>query len=380
VNQFAYDPDMKLTLQTQILPERDHSNRLKATVERFNEAANWLAGEAFNLKVANKIDLQKTHYAILRERFGLSAQMTVRCIAQVCEAYKRDKSIRPEFQPLAAMPFDQRMMSFKGIDRVSLLTLDGRILVPVVMGKYQAEKFTNAKGQADLVLRNDGKWFLLVTVDVPESAPIPSTDFLGVDLGIANLATDSDGNQYSGKPVEQTRRKHNLQRKRLQRKGTRGAKKKLKKMSGKEARFRKHENHCIAKKIVDTARDTGRGIAREDLTGIRDRLPVWGREAMNRLGGWAFAQLGMFIGYKAALAGVPETFPDHAYSSQECSKCGHISRDNRKSQAKFLCVSCQFGMNADQNAALNHRSRALASSKKAIELDNLRVELESPRL
>jgi putative transposase len=374
VNRFAYYRDMKLTLQTQLLPERDHSTRLKATVERFNEAANWLAGEAFDLKVANKIDLQKTHYAMLRERFGLSAQMTVRCIAQVCEAYKRDKSIRPEFRPLAAMPFDQRMMSFKGADRVSLLTLEGRILVPVVMGKYQAEKFTNAKGQADLVLRADGKWFLLVTVDVPESAPVPSTDFLGVDLGIANLATDSDGKFYSGKPVEDVRRTHNLQRKRLQRKGTKGAKKKLKRVAKKEARFRKHENHCISKAIIGIARDTGRGIAVEELTEIRDRPPAyvqpeirypapWVREARNRLSGWSFGQLIAFLSYKAQQAGVVFVKVDPRNTSRTCPECGHCHPDNRKSQSKFRCQRCHFEQHADIVGSRNIRNAALSQDR-----------------
>ncbi|WP_074307445.1 transposase [Singulisphaera sp. GP187] len=200
---------MKLTLQTQLFPDKTHSAPLKATVERFNEAAEWLAGEAFAIKVSNKTELQKTHYALLRERFGLSAQMAVRCIAQVCEAYKRDKTKRPHFRKHTAMPFDPRMMSFKEADRVSLLTLEGRVVVPFVMGRYQTEQFTNAKGQADLVLRKDGKWFLLVTVDVADGTPIPTTDFLGIDLGIANIATDSDGNEHSGRPVERTRKKHN---------------------------------------------------------------------------------------------------------------------------------------------------------------------------
>ena len=147
-----------MTLQIQLLPEPDQARKLRATVERFNEAANWLAGEAFDRKTANKILLQKLCYAELRERFGLSSQMAVRCIAQVCEAYKRDKDKRPQFRNHSAMPLDQRMMSFKGPDEVSLLTLNGRFFVPLVMGKYQAERFTNAKGQCDLVLRKDGKW------------------------------------------------------------------------------------------------------------------------------------------------------------------------------------------------------------------------------
>ena len=154
------------------------------------------------------------------------------------------------------------------------MTLSGRVIVPFVMGKYQREQFTLAQGQSDLVLRGDGKWFLLVTVDVPEATPIPTTDFIGVDLGISNIATDSDPDSepHSGKAVDDIRRKHNLQRKRLQRRGTKGAKKKLRRVAQKEARFRRHENHGIAKRIVETAKRTERGIALEDLEGIRDGL------------------------------------------------------------------------------------------------------------
>jgi len=143
----------------------------------------------------------------------------------------------------------------------------------------------------------------------------------------------------------------------------------LKRIAGKEARFRKHENHCISKSIVAAAKGTGRGIAVEDLSGIRDRLPAWGRDARNRLSGWSFAQLVAFLDYKARLAGVPVVKVNPAYTSQTCSACGHCEKDNRKSQEKFLCVSCGMGMNADKNAALN--LRALALSKQAIELASL---------
>ena len=81
---------MKLTLQTQLLPTPEQAQALKATMRAFNAAADWLAGEAFARKMANKIALQKLYYRAVRERFGLSAQMAVRCMAQVCEAYKRD--------------------------------------------------------------------------------------------------------------------------------------------------------------------------------------------------------------------------------------------------------------------------------------------------
>ena len=116
---------------------------------------------------------------------------------------------------------------------MSLVTLSGRIVVPFLMGGYQAERIGYPKGQSDLVRRHDGKWFLLITVTVPDGTDVPFGDFLGVDLGLAEIAADSDGTKHSGKPVDYVRRKHNLQRKRLQRKGTKGAKKKLRRDSKK---------------------------------------------------------------------------------------------------------------------------------------------------
>lgn len=120
--------------------------------------------------------------------------MAIRCISRVVAAYKRDKSKRPHFREHAAVPYDERILSFKGIDRVSLLTLSGRVLAPFVVGKYQGGTFALAKGESDLVLREDGNWFLLVTVDLPEGAPIPTTDFTGVDLAAVTSGGERAGN------------------------------------------------------------------------------------------------------------------------------------------------------------------------------------------
>ncbi len=366
---------MKLTLQTQLLPNDGQAAKLKATVERFNEAANFAAGVAFGRKLSNKVELQKIVYRDLREHFDLSSQMAVRCIAQVCEAYKRDKTIRPVFRPDAAMPHDQRTMSFKGPDRVSLLTLEGRVIVPVVMGKYQAERLTNAKGQADLVLRFDGRWFLLVTVDVPDEAPIPATDFIGIDLGIINIATDSDGGQMSGAKVDKARRKYGDRRKILQEAATRrkrrgkrprSIRRRIAKDKARETRYKRDVNHCTSKEYVETAKRTGRGIALEDLEGIRERATARGGDARNRLHGWSFFQFRSFLAYKAQLVGVPVIPVDPAYTSQDCAECGHRDRRNRKTQATFRCVSCGRTDNADRNAARNIRARALVMRSQGV--------------
>lgn len=354
---------MKLAIQIQLLPDAVAVAKFRTAIERFNAAATWLAGVAFERKLSRTFELHKVAYRDLRERFGLPADMACRCLAQVCEAYKKNKSIRPKFRKHAAVPYSiGKNIGFKGPDQVSIGTLDGRVIVPFVMGKYRAERFGWPKGQCDLVLRRDGKWFLVVTVDAPKAKPIPVTDFIGVDLGIAAIATDSDGNRHCGKPVEKVRRKHGLQRKRLQKRNTKGAKKKLKRVGGKEARFRRHENHVISKAVVQSAERSGRGVALENLKGIRGRVKARGGDARNRLSGWSFAELGSFISYKAQLAGIPIVYVDPRNTSRMCSACGHTEKANRKSQAEFSCRSCGHGMNADANAALNIRAQAVRKS------------------
>ncbi len=368
---------MKLVVQTQLLPDSKLAAKLRTVVERFNAAANYVAGIAFEHRTANVYALRKLCYAEVRSRFGLSSQMAQLAIKAARDAYCRDRSIRPVFRKHAAVAYDQRIMSFKGIDRVSLLTLEGRVTIPFVLGKYQREGMMLRKGQSDLVRRKDGKWFLIVTVDVPEAAPIPVTDFIGVDLGIANIATDSDGERHSGKAIDEVRRKHNLQRKRLQRRGTKGARKKLKRVSRKESRFRRHENHRISKQIVEAARRTGRGIAVEDLKGIRERVTARGGDARDRLSGWSFHQFSTFLAYKAQRAGVPVVQVDPRYTSQTCPECGHRERANRRSQSEFRCKACGHEQHADIVGARNIRNAALSQGRALAVSCNAATELDS---
>jgi IS605 OrfB family transposase len=359
---------MKLTLQIQLLPDKAQDKALRETVGRFNEAANWVAGELFDRKVTNKRIAQKLVYRELRDRFRLTAQTAILVIHRVCEAYKRDKSIRPEFRPHAAITYDSRVMRFIGLDKVNLWTLAGRLVIPILVGKYQAERFSGAAKQSDLRLRHDGKWFLLVTVDVPEGTAIPVTDFIGVDLGVTDIATDSDGGGMSGEKVEKARQKYGDRRKKLQEAATerrqsgkrpRSIRRKIAKDKAKEARYKKDVNHCTTTAYIESAKGTGRGIAVEDLDGIRDRVTARGGDARNRLHGWSFFQFRSFLTYKALLAGVPVVAVDPVYTSQDCAECGHRDRRNRKTQATFRCVSCGHHDNADVNAAKNIRSRAI---------------------
>src|SRR5262245_50115772 len=351
----------------------------------FNAAADWLAGEAFRLRTDNKVELQQLYYRQLREDFGISAQMAIRCIAQVCESCGRDKSIRPRFKKYASIPYDQRLMSFKGRDRVALLTLEGRIKVPVIMGKYQSERFDGKHGQCDLLRRKDSKWFLLVTVEAPDGEPMPSTDFIGVDFGVVNLAVDSDGEMHMGDGVERTRKHYEKVRRSLQRKATKqkrggkrpmNAKRKLKAISGRERRFTANTNHTIAKKIVAKATDTGRGVAIEDLEGIRNRTR-FRKKQRDRMSKWAFAELRDYIEYKAALAGVEVKPVAPRNTSKRCPSCNHVSEKNRIRRDVFLCDECGYFDHADIVGAKNIRSGALVIAREVSVAADCRVRRET---
>ena len=348
---------MNLTLMAKLQPAAEQSAALLETMERFNAACNAIAEVAFRERTANKIRLQKLVYYNIRERFGLSAQMAVRAISKVAEAYKRDLSKKPSFRKYGAIVYDQRVLSWKGINRVSILTLKGRQIIPVILSEYQMARLKRVRGQADLIYR-DGTFYLAVVVDMPEPPINEPRDWLGVDLGIANIAADSDGDIYSGGHLNGLRKRHAKLRARLQTKGTKSAKRLLKKRGGKESRFARNVNHIISKKLLAKAKDTGRGIALEDLKGIRDRITV--RKAQRRVQhSWAFHQLRSFIQYKARLAGVPVVVVDPYNTSRTCPACGHVAKANRPSQALFRCVGCGFAGPADTIAAENIRRAAV---------------------
>jgi IS605 OrfB family transposase len=138
----------------------------------------------------------------------------------------------------------------------------------------------------------------------------------------------------------------------------------LKKRRRKEHRFATDVNHQISRRIVERAKGTGRGIAMEDLTGIRERATV-GKSQRRSHHSWAFNQLRQFVTYKALLAGVKLVLVDPRYTSQGCSRCGHVSKKNRPTRDDFKCIQCGFPAPADYNAALNIRSRAAVNQPYA---------------
>ena len=348
----CYNHIMRLTAKVKLLPTKEQFEALQKTMEAANNACDYISKVAWENKTFRQFPLHRLTYYDVREKFSLSAQMTVRCISKVSDAYKISQKIKRTFKSQGAIAFDNRILKWY-VDKseVSIWTIDGRQRMSFVCGDRQREILQGQRGESDLCFINN-EFYLFAACDVESPEPIDVNDILGVDLGIVNLASDSEGKRFSGEKISRHRRIYEHRRRNLQRKDTKSAKRKLKKISGKHKRFQSHTNHVISKRLVQNAKDTDRAIALEDLTGIRNRVTVR-RKQRARHSNWSFYQLRQFIEYKAELVGIPVIFVDPRYTSQTCSVCGHISKSNRSNQSNFSCVSCGYSANADTNAAVN---------------------------
>jgi IS605 OrfB family transposase len=351
---------LRQTLLVRLDTSQEQLKMLLDTMEAFNEACNFIASTAYRLRTANKMRLQKEVYHAVRDKFHLSAQMAIRAIAKVCEAYKRDRSKKPTFKPHGAMVYDQRILSWKRLEQASILTLKGRIRVPIRIGEYQRVRMDRIRGQADLTLRNR-KFYLAVVVDAPEASPYDPVSALGVDLGIVNLAVDSDGTAYKGQDVDNVMHRMDRIKAKLQACGSKSAKRHLRRISGREARHRRNVNHIISKKLVAKAQDTGRAIVLENLKGIRGQTTVQ-KAQRRRHNSWSYYQLRSFIDYKAKLAGVPVLYVPPRGTSHTCPRCGLQAKRNRPTRSRFKCVACGLAGPADYIAALNIAARGQVSS------------------
>jgi putative transposase len=236
---------MKQVIKVRMLPTDAEAMALDATLRACNAASTWLSQQMHASRTFRKYDAHHRFYAELRERFGLASQPTIRVIAKVADAYaslhanvsagtygplgsnrrRRVEASPIKFRPLAAQPFDARCLSWRfSFDEtgrtgaVSIWTVAGRLNPVRILGKprHLIQMCGHIIGKTHLIHR-DGKWFLHATFEAPE-APLsqPVNGFLGVDLGVVNIATTSTGKTASGGQLIRYRRRQIRLRKRLQ--------------------------------------------------------------------------------------------------------------------------------------------------------------------
>ena len=335
---------------------RDTEGILLETLRQSTACFNTVTAHGWDAAERNGTRLHHATYKGLREAYpALPSQLHCAARVKATEALKsvdeRLKQGRRAGRPtseLCPVRYDARSYWVKLSEGMaSLATVAGRVCVRFNVCGYYRRYLDWTPCSADLCFDAKTRRFYLhvvVETDAPEAS---CEGVLGVDLGITEIATDSEGNQYSGEAVKSVRRRVRRIRRLLQAKGTKSAKKHLTRIRQKQSRFSRDTNHVISKRLVATAANSRKALALEDLKGIRDRANCFSREMRWLMGNWAFDQLKQFLVYKAEAAGVPLFLVDPRNTSRTCSKCGHCEKANRKSQAKFLCLSCGFETNAD---------------------------------
>lgn len=341
---------MKLTLKIKLLPTDEQANLLLDTMKEANTVCNAMSDVAWEKKIFNNFKLHHEVYHPYKASFKLSSQVLVRCVAKVADAYKLDKKTKRQFRLLGSIGYDSRIMTYKSNDIVSLWCIGGRQKIKFVC--HNINYIPYIKGEADLVYKK-GKFYLFQTVDVPEEEVEDVEEFIGVDFGLTDIAVTSDGVKHSAEWLNNYREIKQRIRSSVQSKGTKGCKKLLKRLSGREKTTATIQNHAIAKTIVKSAKEQRKGISIEDLTNIRFTSKRRNKKFRTKLGKWNFSQLRSFLTYKSLLSGVQLVVVNPRYTSQTCNSCKNIGKRTNK---VFKCTNtnCKVDIiDADFNAAQN---------------------------
>jgi putative transposase len=340
---------MRKTVACKLNPTPEQEKALLETLDLFAEACNTALNIANSTGKRRAYDIHHECYYDIKEATGLTSNYVIRAIARVAQSFGK-KNPPKEFRP-TSLDLDKDLIRFIPFyEMVSLATVKGRQKIKLQLGNHQRHLLKGQHPTAGFLAydRKHKTFHVHFVIELPEPTPKPEGT-IGIDLGINRIATTSTKGPISGKKLNRKREKISRVRASLQSKGTKGAKRALKRLRRKESRYQADVNHCISKQIVEEAKATNKAIVLEDLTGIRNRGNKKGKRMRRSLGRWAFYQLRQFIEYKARQAGVQVIFISPAYTSKTCSACGLIGHRRKYS---FKC-SCGFTCDADINASRN---------------------------
>lgn len=352
---------MNRTIKLKLDLSKQDKYTLKQTMNICNSMFNCITEYGFNHKTHSKIKIHHATYYNMREKYPELPSAIVQSVRDVaCEALKAVKlKTIPKNKKYASVRYDKRICNVKlNYNTVSLSSIAGRIKSTFLIPIYY-EKYLKWELKTSILKYNKQSDTFYLHVTIQKQTPKPDgNSVIGIDRGIVNIAVTSNNKFFNNKHIKNIRSRYAYLKAELQNKGTHSAKRALKKLSGKEHRFITDVNHCISKEIVSFPYDI---FAIEDLTGIRIQSRNKSKQFTKRLNNWSFYQLQQFIEYKAEAVGKTVISIDPRYTSQKCSECGHIYKNNRKGHS-FKCVKCGFTLHADLNASRNIASIAIRNS------------------
>lgn len=357
---------MDRTLRLPLNPTTEQTECLLETMRQFTQSLNLVCAEGWRLKEGNAYTLHKLTYRdckalcpkLVSDLHVQARQKAAEAVKSALTLARKGKKVNRPQSTLCPPRYNVNSFSLdwqKGL--ANLATVAGRQKVTFAISAYALALIGSRVATADLVYRK-GRFALHVVLKLDDVAFSDSGEALGVDLGVTRPAVTSDGRLHGKRRWrEVSKRRFRLKRK-LQSNGSKSAKCHLRRLAGREQRFRRDCDHILSKSILDGI-TAGTTVVVENLTNIRARVKATRGEAKRRLHSWSFAQLRSFLGYKAEALGCRVAGIDPRHTSQRCAACGHIYRGNRPSQSRFVCRSCGHRANADINAARSIRDKHL---------------------
>ena len=355
---------MTITAKIQIRTSECQKQVLNETMSAYRGACNFVSDYIFNTHVLKFASLNKELYHAVRTRFGLKSQMTQSVIKTVVARYKailemQHEWIKVEFKHPQYDLVWNRDYSLKQ-DGFSVNTIYGRIQLPYIT--KGTEKYFNRElykfGTAKLVCKN-GKYYLHISVvfTVPKTEISDTAHIVGIDRGINFVIATYDSNGksefVSGRQIKQTRAKYSALRKQLQKRQTASARRRLKKLGGRENRWMNDLNHCISKALV-TKNPQKTLFVLEDLSNVKKATERVRRKDRYVSVSWSFYDLEQKLAYKAKMNQSNVIKVDPRFTSQRCPICGYVDKRNRNKKSHlFTCGQCNYKSNDDRIGAMN---------------------------
>ncbi|MFD1549271.1 RNA-guided endonuclease InsQ/TnpB family protein [Levilactobacillus fuyuanensis] len=376
------------TIKLRLYPDTDQAEQFLAMSKEYQRLANivsqWIFDHEFQL---SWLKINHHLYKTFRQESELNSQMIQSVFRTVSARYKtvqeqmrqhpyrykneenrwiqvpRDLTwlVKPiHFRRPQADLVRQSNYSFAdGLRRVSITTLGKRTKLNFTDKGFEKYFIDDWKlGTAKLV-RNRGKWFLHIgiTKEVSDFDTKDNPQIVGIDRGLRFLATafDSKGKTlfFNGQKILRRRKKFLEIRRQLQSKGTKSAKRKLKRLAQRENRWMSDVNHRIAKTLV-VLYGSHTVFVLEDLTNVTFNTDDLPKSLRNSHRSWSFFQLELFLTYKAQAIQSVVVKVNPAFTSQRCPKCGLVEKANRHHDThQYWCTQCQYRCNDDRLGAMN---------------------------
>ena len=287
---------------------------------------------------------------------------------------KAERMKRPSMKEKCTMRYDVRTITLRG-SQLTFSTCDKRIKTIISIPEFFTERYPDSEGWklkgANIGMDRKKRVFVNLIYERPDYDIVENDGkIVGLDRGVYNIVTTSEGVHYGAKDVRRVKRRYSHVRSVLQEKGTRSARRRLKAISGCEKRFVQDQNHCISKKLADTDEDVSVYVL-EDLSSM-NMLRIKGKsnKTMRKwLSNWSYSDLEAKLSYKCQRNGIRVEFVDARNTSRKCSVCKTIDKASRKGN-RYTCRHCGSRMHADTNAAINIRdnyiTRALKPGQAAV--------------